>query len=229
MKYSLSTTALRKSIVLNPRMKDAIDNKLLTDEQAVLNMMEALEREAKYAFSHLPSAMMLLAKHTEEGEPLDEKWSVVYQADEAILPVMVYRAFHGSMEVTAILHYDGFVRVHLEASDQWWNKNNFDDLDVDMIRRVDVANKLSPILAALMLEAGETMMVLKLKADGITSFAVIDEEPRMLSDGEWKAIQHERGYSHCSCGMCGDSNPMGDMIGKMFGGGSGLFGGFRPM
>lgn len=222
----MGTAALRKSLATNPRTKDLIDDKLMADEQAVLKMMDVLEREVTRTIADVPAAIQLLADHINDGKPLDDRWSVVYGNDEDNLPVVVYNGVHGVMGTTIIVHYDGFTRVVLKASKEWWSNSDFDELDSDMMERVDVANKFADVLGAILLEAGETMMVVKIEAGGINSFAAIGEEPRMLSDSEWNAFQHERGYSHCTCGMCGSGGNFRDSLRSMLGGG--IFGGMMP-
>lgn len=226
MKHQESTLSLRKTVVANPRMKALIDDTLVRDEQNVLKMIDAVAAEVKYALTFMPTIMNLLADHTERGLPLDKKWQVIYQEDEDFVPVVVYNGYHGCMDVKVIMHSDGFARVHMDVSDSWWSNNDFDELDADMIKRVSCAEKLAQLLGAIMLEAGETMMLIRLKADCINSFAVIDQEPRMLSDNEWQALQHERGYSHCTCGMCGGGEGgMRDILRDMMG--DGMFGGLN--
>ncbi len=222
----MGTAALRKSLATNPRTKDLIDDKLMADEQAVLKMMDVLEREVTRTIADVPAAIQLLADHINDGKPLDDRWSVVYGNDEDNLPVVVYNGVHGVMGTTIIVHYDGFTRVVLKASKEWWSNSDFDELDSDMMERVDVANKFANVLGAILLEAGETMMVVKIEAGGINSFAAIGEEPRMLSDSEWNTFQHERGYSHCTCGMCGSGGNFRDSLRSMLGGG--IFGGMMP-
>lgn len=222
----MGTTNLRKALATNPRTKALIDERLMADEQAVLKMMDVLEREVTRTVAEIPAAIQLLADHINGGKPLDDRWSVVYGNDEDNLPVVVYNGVHGVMNTTLIVHYDGFTRVVLEASKEWWSNSDFDELDSAMMERVDVANKFANVLGAILLEAGETMMVVKIEAGGINSFAAIGEEPRMLSDSEWKTFQHERGYSHCTCGRCG-SGGAGGLLSSILNG-RGLFGEMAP-
>lgn len=223
----MGTNGLRKALATNPRTKALIDERLMADEQAVLKMMDVLEREVTRTVAEIPAAIQLLADHINDGKPLDDRWSVVYGEDDDNPPVVVYNGVHGVMNTTLIVHYDGFTRVVLKASGEWWSKSDFDDLDSDMMKRVDVANKLAVRLGAILLEAGETMMVIKIEAGGINSYAAIGDEPRMMSDNEWGTFQHERGYSHCTCGMCGDGSGFRDSLRSMLGNG-GLFGGMMP-
>lgn len=220
------TTALRKSLANSPRMKSLIDDVMFSDEQAVLNMMVVLEGEIKRTVAEIPAIVNLLSNHLVDGDKLDNKWQVVYQEDEETIPMVVYRGQHGIMDTVLMMHSDGFVRVRLNPIDGWWEKSRFDKLDRDMITRVDVAEKLSPILAAILLEAGETMMALTIEAGGIKSFGVIDQEPRPLSEREWTDLQHDRGYSSCSCGR--DHSRGADMMSRILGGG-GMFGGMARL